>query len=88
MVNFKTVLDARTGLYAITSMTTLLISPYSRYPDWFDGRHVKIEPHINGVEICFFSNGPTLRVMDVDCTYRCTYSEAKNVILTLCRERL
>ena len=30
------------GLTAITSHETLIISPYTRYPDWFEGRHVRV----------------------------------------------
>jgi hypothetical protein len=36
------------GLTAVTSHATLLVSPYTRYPDWFDGRHVRIHPLSNG----------------------------------------
>ena len=31
------------GLFAIPSMTTLRISPYSCYPDWFDGRSITVD---------------------------------------------
>jgi hypothetical protein len=36
------------GLTAVTSHETLLISPYTRYPDWFDGRHVRVTPLQDG----------------------------------------
>lgn len=32
------------GLTAITSHEVLTISPYSRYPDWFDGRRLQLHP--------------------------------------------
>lgn len=36
------------GLTAVTSHATLLVSPYTRYPDWFEGRHVRIHPLSSG----------------------------------------
>ena len=36
------------GLTAVTSHETLLISPYTRYPDWFDGRHIRVHPLRDG----------------------------------------
>jgi len=36
------------GLTAVTSHATLLVSPYMRYPDWFEGRHVRIHPLSSG----------------------------------------
>lgn len=36
------------GLTAVTSHETLIISPYTCYPDWFDGRHVRLHPLSNG----------------------------------------
>lgn len=35
-------------LTAITSHEVLTISPYTRYPDWFDGRHVQLYPLPDG----------------------------------------
>ena len=32
------------GLTAVTSHETLMISPYTRYPDWFEGRHLRVHP--------------------------------------------
>src|SRR5689334_16071274 len=32
------------GLTAFTSHETLIVSPYSRYPDWFYGRGVRLHP--------------------------------------------
>jgi hypothetical protein len=37
-----------TGLTAITSHETLTISPYSVYPDWFEGRRVQLHPLADG----------------------------------------
>jgi hypothetical protein len=36
------------GLTAITSHETLIVSPYTRYPDWFEGRHVRVHPLKDG----------------------------------------
>lgn len=36
------------GLTAVTSHETLMLSPYTRYPDWFEGRHVRVHPLIDG----------------------------------------
>jgi hypothetical protein len=36
------------GLTAITSHETLSVSPYTRYPDWFEGRRVVLHPNPNG----------------------------------------
>ncbi len=36
------------GLTAVTSMDRLLLSPYTCYPDWFEGRHVLIAPLWSG----------------------------------------
>lgn len=39
---------AAAHLTAITSHEVLTISPYTRYPDWFEGRHVRVEPLPDG----------------------------------------
>ena len=36
------------GLTAVTSHETLLVSPYTTYPDWFDGRHIRLHPLPDG----------------------------------------
>jgi hypothetical protein len=36
------------GLTAVASHETLTISPYTRYPDWFEGRHVRLHPLADG----------------------------------------
>ena len=36
------------GLTAITSHETLTVSPYTRYPDWFEGRHLRLHPLADG----------------------------------------
>ena len=36
------------GLTAVTSHETLIVSPYTRYPDWFEGRHVRVHPLTDG----------------------------------------
>jgi hypothetical protein len=40
--------DACSGLYAYTSHEELIISPYTRWPDWNEGRCVEILPHSDG----------------------------------------
>jgi len=40
------------GLTAVTSHETLLISPFIRYPEWFDRRHVRLTPlHTGAVQV-------------------------------------
>lgn len=39
---------AAARLTAVTSHEILTISPYTRYPDWFEGRHVRLEPLSDG----------------------------------------
>jgi len=47
------------GLTAITSHETLTVSPYTRYPDWFDGRRVQLHPPADGtVRITKYSERP------------------------------
>ena len=36
------------GLTAITSHEVLTISPYTQYPDWFEGRRVQLHPLADG----------------------------------------
>jgi hypothetical protein len=36
------------GLTAVTSHETLIVSPYTRYPDWFEGRHIRVHPLTDG----------------------------------------
>jgi hypothetical protein len=36
------------GLTAVKSHETLLISPYSQYPDWFEGRNLRVIPRPDG----------------------------------------
>jgi hypothetical protein len=36
------------GLTAITSHESLTVSPYTRYPDWFEGRHLRLHPLADG----------------------------------------
>jgi hypothetical protein len=38
----------------------LIISPYTRYPDWFDGRHVRLHPLRDGrVRVEYHRQGPS-----------------------------
>ena len=41
-------LPEASGLTAITSHETLTVSPYTRYPDWFEGRHHRLHPLVDG----------------------------------------
>jgi hypothetical protein len=36
------------GLTAVTSHETLIVSPYTKYPDWFEGRHLRLHPLADG----------------------------------------
>jgi len=40
--------EEASGLTAITSNDTLIVSPYTRHPDWIEGRHVLFRPHRDG----------------------------------------
>jgi hypothetical protein len=40
--------EEASGLTAVTSHETLIVSPYARYPDWFEGRHVRVHPLVDG----------------------------------------
>jgi len=40
--------EEASGLTAVTSHETLILSPYTRYPDWFEGRHVRVHPLSDG----------------------------------------
>ena len=40
--------DDASGLTAVTSHETLIVSPYTQYPDWFEGRHVRVHPLTDG----------------------------------------
>ena len=40
--------DEVSGLTAVTSHETLIVSPFTRYPDWFEGRHVRVHPLVDG----------------------------------------
>lgn len=39
------------GLNAVTSQGTLIISPYSCFPDWLKGRHVRLQ-QLNDGRVC------------------------------------
>jgi hypothetical protein len=41
-------LDETSGLTAVTSHETLIVSPYTAYPDWLEGRHVRLHPLRDG----------------------------------------
>lgn len=36
------------GLTAVTSHEVLTLSPYTRYPDWFQGRRIQLHPLADG----------------------------------------
>ena len=53
------------GLTAVTSHATLIVSPYTCYPDWFDGRLVRLDPLFNGqVEISRHLDGLNRRPVE------------------------
>ena len=73
------------GLFAVTSMLTLRISPYSCYPDWFDGRHIAIDAigsHYIAVNLAENGNDKSQQRWD------CTHDEAFDKITSLCRKHL
>ena len=72
------------GLFAVTSMATLRISPYTCYPDWFDGRHITIDASSDGVSVCLASSGhdPDPR------RWTCSFADAPNLIASLCRDHM
>jgi hypothetical protein len=72
------------GLFAITSMTTLRISPYSCYPDWFDGRHITVDASAEGFVVRLILNGRDPKQRH----WHCTIDEALDVVSNLCREYL
>lgn len=46
------------GLTAVTSHESLLVSPYARYPDWFEGRRVALYPLADGrVRVLSYGEG-------------------------------
>lgn len=48
------------GLTAITSHDILTISPYTSYPDWFDGRRLQLHPRADEtVHIVRYSERPS-----------------------------
>lgn len=57
MVAELSTMPAAARLTAITSHEILTISPYTRYPDWFEGRHVRLEPLSDGRVHIHFRRG-------------------------------
>lgn len=73
------------GLFAIPSMLTLIITPYSCYPDFFSGRRVTVDPgRDSGVTIRYWSGGndPSPE------THNVTVDAAVTEIASLCRKYL
>lgn len=84
VAQLRTADDLR-GLFAITSHATLIISPYSRYPDWFEGRRVVVEAtSANTVRVTYLRNSWDIEPEIVESTY----VESLSKILDLCRTRL
>ena len=70
--------DAAAGLTAATSMHTLVVSPYTRHPDWIEGRHVLVEPLRDGnVRIESHEEGATRRPTN---TWMVPVEEAQEVL--------
>lgn len=73
------------GLFAIPSMTTLRISPYSCYPDWLDGRSITVDA--NGpdtVTIRVATNGHDPQPQRIDCSF----ADASAALARLCCEQM
>jgi hypothetical protein len=72
------------GLTAVTSHETLMISPYTCYPDWFDGRHVRLHPMPNGtVRVYKFPEQPNRHPAE---TWTVPLDEAEGMIRRLLTE--
>ncbi len=73
------------GLFAMPSITTLRISPYSCYPDWFDGRFVIVDANgPNGVTIHVAANAHDHSPQKIECAF----ADAPTTIAAFCREHL
>lgn len=84
VTQLRTAEDLR-GLFAITSHATLIISPYSCYPDWFEGRRVVVEAiSERKVRATYLRNGWDAKPEIAELNY----VEGLAKILDLCRTRL
>ena len=73
------------GLFAVTHMTTLRISPYSCYPDWFNGRYVLVDANgVDDVKIRLAANGHDQSPQLIQCSFE----DAPVTIAALCREHM
>lgn len=72
------------GLFAVPSMLTLLITPYSCYPDFFDGRRITIDADGDAVTVRYFRNG----FDKLPAKYTFPIDTASSQIAKLCREHL
>ena len=73
------------GLFAIPSMTTLRISPYSCYPDWFDGRSITVDANgPDAIIIRVATNGHDPQPQRIDCSF----ADASAAIARLCCEQM
>ena len=71
------------GLFAVPSMTTLRISPYSSYPDWFDGRFITVDTNgPDAVTVRVAANGRDPQPQRVDCSF----ADAAATLTRLCSE--
>jgi hypothetical protein len=69
------------GLTAVTSQDALVISPYTCAPDWFEGRHVRLRPLIDGgVRIDWHPEEGPVEIWTVPL------AEAKGAVLPLLTE--
>jgi hypothetical protein len=48
LVSALSMSEEASGLTVVTSHETLVVSPYTKYPDWFEGRHIRVHPLSNG----------------------------------------
>lgn len=73
------------GLFAIPSMTTLRISPYSCCPDWFDGRFITVDANgPDAVTIRVATHGHDSKPQRVDCPF----ADAAAMIARLCHDQM
>jgi hypothetical protein len=84
LVSFIAHSTEASGLTAITSHETLVVSPYTKYPDWCEGRHIRVHPLPNGevrLDRCpeRFDRGPTE-------TWTVPIEQARSQILRLLAE--
>ena len=69
------------GLFAVTSHAMLMVSPYSRHPDWCEGRRVTATPNRDGTVHVQYFPVPSLTP---DTSYVCPVNGALAGLRDLC----